>query len=62
MREQIEARIGHLKAELESGRQMMQELDEKRTGLSYTLMRISGAVQVLEELIAAGEEEAVLPQ
>lgn len=52
MKEQVEARINALKAELESGRQMMQELDEKRNNLGYTIMRISGAVQVLEELVA----------
>jgi hypothetical protein len=35
---------------------MIQELDEKRTNLGYTLTRISGAIQVLEELVAAEEE------
>lgn len=56
MKEQLEARMNELKAELESGRQMIQELDEKRTNLGYTLTRISGAIQVLEELVAAEEE------
>lgn len=58
MKEQVEARMNELKAELESGRQMMQELDEKRSTLGYTITRISGAIQVLEELVA-GEEESV---
>ncbi|OKP86036.1 hypothetical protein A3844_14885 [Paenibacillus helianthi] len=58
MKEQLEARMNELKAELESGRQMMQELDEKRSNLGYAMTRISGAIQVLEEL-AAGEEESV---
>ncbi|MRN57168.1 hypothetical protein [Paenibacillus monticola] len=58
MKEQLEARMNELKAELESGRQMIQELDEKRTNLGYTLTRISGAIQVLEELVA-GEAESV---
>lgn len=56
MKEQLEARMNELKAELESGRQMIQELDEKRTNLGYTLTRISGAIQVLEELVAVEEE------
>jgi prefoldin subunit 5 len=56
MKEQLEARMNELKAELESGRQMIQELDEKRTNLGYTLTRISGAIQVLEELVATEEE------
>ncbi|WP_238652813.1 hypothetical protein [Paenibacillus piscarius] len=55
MKEQLEARMNELKAELEAGRQMIQELDEKRTQLGYTLTRISGAIQVLEELAAAEE-------
>ncbi|MFC6650228.1 hypothetical protein ACFSQ7_20930 [Paenibacillus rhizoplanae] len=58
MKEQLEARMNELKAELETGRQMIQELDEKRTNLGYTLTRISGAIQVLEEL-AGAEEESV---
>ncbi|KWX77071.1 hypothetical protein [Paenibacillus jilunlii] len=58
MKEQLEARMKELKAELESGRQMMQELDEKRSNLGYAMTRISGAIQVLEEL-SAGEEESV---
>ncbi|MCM3702367.1 hypothetical protein [Paenibacillus macerans] len=57
MNEQIKARIEELKAELAAGQQMMQELDEKRGSLSFTMTRISGAVQVLEEL-AASEEAA----
>lgn len=55
MKEQLEARMNELKAELEAGRKMIQELDEKRTELGYTLTRISGAIQVLEELSAAEE-------
>ncbi|MNY63314.1 hypothetical protein D3C86_2002520 [compost metagenome] len=58
MKEQLAARMKELKAELESGRQMLQELDEKRSNLGYAMTRISGAIQVLEEL-SAGEEESV---
>jgi nicotinate-nucleotide pyrophosphorylase len=31
---------------------MLAELEQKRTNLEQTLLRISGAVQVLEELLA----------
>ncbi|MNO31365.1 hypothetical protein D3C76_213380 [compost metagenome] len=58
MKEQLETRMKELKSELESGRQMLQELDEKRSNLGYAMTRISGAIQVLEEL-SAGEEESV---
>lgn len=47
-----------LKAELETGHQMLQELEEKRNNLGYTVTRITGAIQVLEELLARGEEDA----
>ncbi|MFZ5988935.1 MAG: hypothetical protein ACOYWZ_17675 [Bacillota bacterium] len=52
MREKLEGRINQLKAELESGQKLMEELDTKRTSLGYTVLRISGAIQVLEELLA----------
>ncbi|HEX2926982.1 MAG TPA: hypothetical protein VHP38_12130 [Ruminiclostridium sp.] len=56
MKEQIETRIKELKMELESGNKAMEELEAKRTSILYTLLRINGAVQVLEEL--AKKEES----
>jgi hypothetical protein len=56
MKEQMEARITELKMELESGQKVMEELEVKRTNILYTLLRINGAIQVLEEL--AKEEES----
>jgi len=53
MREQLEQRVGELKAELEKGQQMLAELEGKEAELRQTLLRISGAIQVLEELLAA---------
>lgn len=49
MREQLEKRIEELKAEFESGQKNMAELDDKRRALNNTLLRISGAIQVLQE-------------
>lgn len=57
MKAQIEARIEELKMELDSGKKVMKELEEKRTNILYTLLRINGAIQVLEEL-ARGEESS----
>lgn len=51
MKEQMEARINELKAEFEEGKKMLEELDIKRTGLGQTILRISGAIQALEELM-----------
>jgi predicted nuclease with TOPRIM domain len=45
-------RLAELKAEFEVGQQRLQALDQQRAGLRDTLLRISGAIQVLEELLA----------
>ena len=49
MRQQLEERLNKLKAEFESGQKMLAELDAKAGSLRETLLRISGAIQVLEE-------------
>lgn len=54
MKVEIEARIKELKAELESGQKIMEDLEAKRVNIMYTLLRISGAIQALEEV---GEKE-----
>ena len=51
-REQITQRLEKLKAEFASGQQMLTELEAKQANLKTTLLRISGAIQVLEELLA----------
>ena len=52
MREQLQRRLEELKAELEAGQKMLNDLDAKRENLRQTLLRISGAVQILEEELA----------
>lgn len=61
MKEQIEARINELKGQLEEGNKMVGELEAKRTNLMYTLLRINGAIQVLEELIQK-EDNTEIPK
>ena len=56
MREQLESRLAQLKAEYESGEQMLAELEQKQRALRDTLLRISGAVQVLEEELGKATE------
>jgi chromosome segregation ATPase len=53
MREQLKHRVSELKTELEKGKQMLAELEGKEAELRQTLLRISGAIQVIEELLAA---------
>jgi hypothetical protein len=53
--EQIQARLVTLKKELETGQAELQKVEAQRTYLHETILRISGAVQVLEELLREGQ-------
>lgn len=57
MKEQILERIEQLKAEYESGQKMLADLETQGSNLRTTMLRISGAIQILEELLAKAEEE-----
>ena len=52
MTAQIDTRLTELKSEFEAGQAMLTDLNKKRAELESTLLRISGAIQVLEELLA----------
>lgn len=58
MREQIKNRIESLRAEYRSGQEMLAELETREAGLRLTLTRISGAIQVLEELLQENKSAA----
>jgi predicted nuclease with TOPRIM domain len=51
MREQIQARLEELKKELETGQAELQKVEMRQTYLRETVLRIDGAIQVLEELL-----------
>ncbi len=51
MKEHLEERLHSLKSEYESGQRLLSELELKQANLRDTLLRISGAIQVLEELL-----------
>ncbi len=51
MQEQIQRRLTQLKTEFEEGQKMLADLEAKQANLRNTLLRISGAIQVLEELL-----------
>jgi len=61
MRQQVEHRLHELKAEWASGQQMLADLEAQQTNLRNTLLRISGAIQVLEEILAQAPEEVHPP-
>ena len=58
MREQVETRIENLRAEYRAGQKMLVDLEERRANLQVTLARISGAIQVLEELLQGSHSAA----
>jgi len=63
MKPQLEKRLAELKSEFESGQKMLADLQIKRNELEATMLRISGAIQVLEEMLskqdgAKGKKEA----
>lgn len=49
MRERLQQRLAELRTEFESGQQTLDQLETQATTVRQTLLRISGAIQVLEE-------------
>ncbi len=52
MKEQLEQRLTQLKNEFASGQKVLADLEEKEANVRQTLLRIQGAIQVIEEEIA----------
>lgn len=52
MREQLRMRLEELKKEFETGQARLRELEMQEAHLRETMLRISGAIQVLEEALA----------
>jgi peroxiredoxin len=55
MRGQMQTRLEALRKEFETGQVELEKVERQRTYLRETMLRISGAIQVLEELLAEGE-------
>jgi uncharacterized coiled-coil protein SlyX len=51
VRTQLEKRVTELESEYQAGQNMLADLDAQRADLQQTLFRISGAIQVLKELL-----------
>ena len=58
MNHEIERRLNELRRELEGARQMLSDIDSQRVGIRSQMLRISGAIQVLEELHAGANTTA----
>ncbi len=55
MREELQQRLEALKAEFEKGQTRLHEIQMQEAQLKETLLRISGAIQVITELLEQGE-------
>jgi predicted nuclease with TOPRIM domain len=59
MQEQLHKRLEALKQEFETGQARLKELETEGAYIRETLLRISGAIQVLQELLdKSGTEPA----
>jgi hypothetical protein len=59
VKDQLQARLAELKREYQLGEGQLGELTRRETALRETLLRIAGAIQVLEELLAGPAGPAV---
>jgi predicted nuclease with TOPRIM domain len=57
LREQLQSRLDELKREFETGQARLRDVDAEQLRLRETLLRISGAIQVLEESLAAASSD-----
>ena len=57
MKDQLQRRLDDLRSEYEAGQQMLADLEAKQATLRETLLRIAGAVQVLDEELGKPEDQ-----
>lgn len=55
MRSKLEQRLKGLRLEFDRGQEMLSSLETKQVSLRTTLLRISGAIQVLEEELSKND-------
>ncbi|PTL80170.1 hypothetical protein [Vitiosangium sp. GDMCC 1.1324] len=58
MKAKLEERLEALKAEYASGQKMLAEIDTRRATLTQAMLRIEGAMQVLQEMLEHPSPEA----
>ena len=60
MKEQMEERLRMLHAEFNAGQEILTDLETRQADVRNTLVRMSGAIQVLEELLTQQETSSEL--
>ena len=58
MKDYVEQRLKELREEMEIGQKQLSKLEARSAELRNTLLRISGAVQALEEVLAHGQQRS----
>jgi predicted nuclease with TOPRIM domain len=58
MKEQLEKRLAELQAEFEAGQKALADLEAQQANLRNTLLRISGAIQVLQEELEKAQADS----
>jgi hypothetical protein len=56
LRERLERRLTALRAELAEGRRILADLETRQTALRDTLLRLVGAITILEEELGPGTD------
>ena len=62
MKTELKNRLTELKEEYKKGQQRMAALEQETATLGNTMLRISGAIQILEELLDGKEPENATPK
>jgi predicted nuclease with TOPRIM domain len=57
MKEQIQRRLEELKKEYETGQARLRELETETAYVRETMLRISGAIQVIQEMLDDSNEQ-----
>lgn len=57
MQVQMQERLADLKQDFEKGEHQLHSLVQQETALRESLLRVSGAIRVLEELLTADQED-----
>ncbi|MGB8687698.1 MAG: hypothetical protein WCD53_10235 [Microcoleus sp.] len=59
MKQQLQQRLQELKAEYESGKKVLGDLEAKQANVRDTLLRMAGAIQVLEEELVKADSNTI---
>lgn len=58
MQEQLRRRLEELKKEYETGQARLRELEAETNHVGETMLRISGAIQVIQEMLGQSDQQA----